>query len=350
MNIGFAREAAADWVRRHGRRLAGYMGAYFSGSTVGRPDHESLAVGSDVDVVVVLRGDAAPPKLGKLIYRDTLIEVTFLTYEQLESADRVLSSYHLAGSFRVHTLIDDPTGHLTRLFEQVSGRFTEVYWVNRRCREAIERIENGLGSLDVSSPLHELVMSWLFPTGIMAHVLLAAGLRNPTVRLRYLAARSVLEDFGREEAYPELLDFLGSKDWTAEQAVQHLRGLEQTFDAAAEAAHTPFFFSSNITPAARSIAIDGTRELIEAGNWREAAFWITATYARCHYILNCDAPSEAEALRPLFCDLLADLGLAAKQDFLDRVAAALSYLPTLKEIAEDIMRKHPEIRHDEPAE
>lgn len=346
MNIGFAREAAADWVKRHGSRLAGYMGAYFSGSTIGRPDHESLPIGSDVDVVVVLNGDSAPPKLGKFIYRDALIEVTFLSYEQLESADRVLSSYHLAGSFCVYTLIDDPTRHLSRLYEQVSRHFAEEHWVKRRCKEAMDRISNGLAALNASSPLHELVMSWLFPTGIMAHVLLAASLRNPTVRLRYLAARRVLEDYGREEVYPELLDFLGSKNWTTEQAQQHLRGLEQTFDAAAEAARTPFFFSSDITREARSIAIDGTRERIETGDFREIAFWITATFARCHYILSCDAPSQAAALKPLFLDLLADLGMKAKQDFLDRGAAALAYLPALERVAGDIMRKNPEIRHE----
>ena len=35
-----------------------------------------------------------------------------------------------------------------------------------------------------------------------------------------------------------------------------------------------------ITPAARPIAIDGSRELIEAGAHREAVFWIVATFAR----------------------------------------------------------------------
>ncbi|MFK4066636.1 hypothetical protein [Streptomyces sp. NPDC029674] len=34
--------------------------------------------------------------------------------------------------------------------------------------------------------------AWLFPTGVTCHVLLAAALRNPTVRLRYPAACEAL--------------------------------------------------------------------------------------------------------------------------------------------------------------
>jgi hypothetical protein len=50
-----------------------------------------------------------------------------------------------------------------------------------------------------------------------------------------------------------------------ERVDHHLSELAKTFDAAAAVAKTPFFFSTDITPAARPIAIDGSRELIHAG-------------------------------------------------------------------------------------
>ncbi len=351
MKIGLARQAATEWVRMHARKEKGYLGAYFSGSTVGRLDQDTLPVGSDVDVVVVRDGQEPPPKLGKLIFQNTLIEVTYISSGQLDSAEQVLRSYHLAGSFRTDTLIDDPTGRLRQLQQQVSQHFNESRWIVHRCMEARNRTESGLRSLNVGAPLHELAMSWLFPTGVMTHVVLVAALRNPTVRLRYLKAREVLEGYGLADIHQELLGFLGCADWTAKQTEHHLLGLEETFDAAAKFAHTEFFFSSDITPQARPIAIDGSRVLIQEGNHREAVFWIAATYARCLHILAVDAPEEHQRLRSLFENLLADLGITAKQDFIQRGQAALDYMPKLWDTAERIMNANPEIvQHNETDE
>ncbi|GIO66388.1 hypothetical protein VQ056_10355 [Paenibacillus sp. JTLBN-2024] len=344
ITIGTARQRAAEWVREHACMQADYIGAYFSGSTVGRPEKEALPTGSDVDVVVVLRGETVPPKPGKTIYKDTLIEITYLPFNQLASAERVLGSYHLAGSFRLPAVIDDPSGYLHQLQRQVSEKFADEKWVKLRCEEAWNRVDQGLRSLNPSAPLFELVMPWLFPTGVMTHVLLVAALRNPTVRLRYLAARRVLEDYGFEGAYPELLGFLGCSGWTARLAERHLEGLERCFEAAAAAARTPLAFSSDITPGAKTIAIDGSLELIRSGNPREAVFWIGVTHARCHHILSIDAEAEVRrAHEPFFARFLADLGIHSSGDLLRRAEEGLRFLPKLRQIAESIMHANPEI-------
>jgi hypothetical protein len=82
------------------------------------------------------------------------------------------------------------------------------------------------------------VLTWLFPTGVTTHVLLTAGLRNPTVRLRYLAARGAA---GAARLRP------------AEQGrvEQHLAAMTAVFDRAAAVATKPFPFASDITPAAQ---------------------------------------------------------------------------------------------------
>ncbi|MCJ8014257.1 hypothetical protein MUG84_21320 [Paenibacillus sp. KQZ6P-2] len=344
MKIGLARQNAVIWVQTYAQKEEGYLGAYFSGSTVGRSDLDMLPVGSDIDVVVVREGEKAPAKPGKIRFRDTLIEITYLASQQLESVEDVLRSYHLAGSFRVNTLIDDPTGRLSLLQKQVSEHFAEKKWVQLRCEEARNRIVTGLRSLDPAAPLYEQATAWLFPTGVMTHVILVAALRNPTVRLRYLAARKVLTEYGLDEVYPQLLTLLGCGDWTADQVEHHLEGLERTFDAAASAARTPFFFSSDITPEARSIAIDGSRELIHAGNHREAVFWIVATYARCHQILAVDASTEMQhSLEPAFHALLADLGIHTSGELVLRSQEVIRFMPELWKIAEKIMLANPDI-------
>jgi hypothetical protein len=49
-----------------------------------------------------------------------------------------------------------------------------------------------------------------FRRGITTHVLLVAGLRNPTVRNRYVAVRELLADYNAVELHEWLLELLGA--------------------------------------------------------------------------------------------------------------------------------------------
>lgn len=344
MRVGIAREAAVDWVTRHASHQDWFRGAYFSGSTIGLPADADVPAGSDVDVVVVTSHGEPPSKPGKLVHRGALLEVTYLSWRQFASVHDVLASYHLAGSFRVDTIIADPTGELRALQVQVSRHFAERAWVRRRCEDARRKAEHGLRNIDTTAPWHDQVMAWLFPNGVTTHILLVAALRNPTVRLRYLAARDALTEYGHTSLYHDLLGLLGCAEWTPRRAEHHLDALARTFDAATAVASTPFFFSSDITPAARPIAIDASRALIRAGDHREAVFWIVATFARCHKILAADAPPDVQrALAPALYDVLADLGITSSGDLLTRAGAAIDALPRVWATAEAILSANPAI-------
>ncbi|MEF3303151.1 hypothetical protein [Paenibacillus sp. GYB003] len=337
MNIGVARAAATEWVMQYTGQEPWFMGAYFSGSTVGQPDDAMMSVGSDMDVVVVTSEANPPLKPGKFIYRGALIEITFLSWNQIASPEEVLASYHLAGSFRVDTIIADPTGQLRVVQQKVSRHFAERDWVRRRCENVRQKIEHGLRNIDPTAPWHDQFMAWLFMTGVTTHVLLVAALRNPTVRLRYLAVYNVLREFGRTDIYPELLRLLGCEHWTPQRASHHLSALARTFDAAAAHAKTPFLFSSDITVASRPIAIDGSRNLIRDGYHREAVFWIGATFARCHKILSADAPKLQVELAPAFEEFVKDLGIPSSDTLARRAEDVLQFLPRLWDEAESLM-------------
>ncbi|MGW0855034.1 hypothetical protein [Streptomyces sp. NPDC002690] len=337
MKLGQARSAASDWVHRFARSQPGYRGAYFSGSTVGLPDDAELSPTSDVDVHIATTTDVHATGSGKLRHQGALLEVSYVPWAELASAEAVLGSYHLAGCFRTDTLIDDPTGRLGSLRAEVAPRYAAAPWVRRRCEDARLRVETRLAAIDVSAPFHEQVLGWLFPTGVTCHLLLVAALRNPTIRLRYPAARAVLADYGHLGLYPELLGLLGCADLPAERVQHHLDALAETFDAAARVGRTPYFFSSDLTPEARPIAIDGSQSLIDAGDHREAVFWIIATFARCHTVLTADAPELAARHLPAFRAAVADLGIDSGTDLVRRAAGATRFLPRLWRTTEDIM-------------
>lgn len=340
MNVKAAKDAAILWVKEHASKEEWFLGAYFSGSIIGMAEETELSQNSDVDIVVVMKLSEPPLKLGKFIYQGALLEVTYLSGEQLKSAEEVLTSYHLAGSFRKDTIIADPTGGLRKLQLQVAGHFAEKEWVLRRCENVLQKIQSGLSSIDITAPYHDLITSWLFPTGVTTHLILVAALRNPTVRKRYLAVREVLFAYGYEEIYEQLIELLGCAQLTPTRVEYHLDRLACTFDAAAAVAKTPFFFSTDITMSARPIAIDGSRELIHAGNHREAVFWIVATFARCHKILAADAPQEIQREHmPAFEEMVADLGIHSGSDIIRRAHEVTDFLPRLWKIAEEIVNR-----------
>jgi hypothetical protein len=120
--------------------------------------------------------------------------------------------------------------------------------------------------------------------------------------------------------------------------------MTEAFDAAAAAAETPFPFASDITPAARSTSVDGSRELVEQGHHREAVFWIAVTYARRLATLASDAPAAAPGHLPGFSALLGDLGIASPADLGRRAGKVRGFLPRLGRVAEAILAANPDAR------
>jgi hypothetical protein len=322
----------------------GFYGAFYAGSTNWLPDDAALPATSDVDVWVVLADPNPPDKLGKFIYRDVMLEVSYLSSDQLRSPDLILSDYHMAGSFRTPSIILDPSGQLTKLQAAVSKDYAKRQWVYKRCEDARNKVLRNLQSLNESEPFHDQVTVWLFATGVMTHVLLVAGLKNPTVRRRYVAVRGLLADYRRLDVYETLLELLGCAQVSRARVEQHLAALADVFDVAKTVVRTPFFFVSDISDSARPIAIDGSRELIERGEHREAIFWMVATYSRCQKVLAHDAPVEVQArFNRGYRHLLGDLGITSFADLQQRSKEIMGFLPRVWEVAEAIMAANPGI-------
>ncbi len=352
-----AQEIAARWVEERAAGESDFAGAYFSGSTIWRDGDAELDEASDVDVVVVLDREEDTPKLGKFRVDGVLVEVSYQSLAELASPEAVLGDYHLANCFRAGAPgpIADPSGRLAALQAAVAPEFPRPAWVRRRCADARARVVDRLGTLsgyaepaEEPPPFHEQVIIWLFGTGVTTHVLLAAGLRNPTIRLRYPAVRHLLADRELlEPAYDELLALLGCAHLDRTHVANHLAALTEVFDATAGvldglAEPSPLFFASDLSPEARPIAIDGSRALIERGEHREAVFWIVATFARCLTVLDRDAPRETfDLYAPAFAELLADLGLASPADLRARARTTAAYLPRLGHLAERVLATNP---------
>ncbi|MDQ3327443.1 MAG: hypothetical protein M3506_02820 [Chloroflexota bacterium] len=340
-----AREIARQWVTEEAESLPHLHGAYFAGSTTWLPDHAVLPPTSDLDINLVLADSSTLGKRGKFIYKDVLMELTYLSVDQVRSPEIVLSDYHLAGGFRTHNIILDPTGQLTELQAKVASDFAQRRWVRQRCGQARDKILAQLASLNAAAPFHDQVIGWIFPTGVTTHILLAAGLKNPTVRNRYYATQQLLAEYGHMDHYETLLTLLGCARMTPQQVEEHLAALTRAFDAATAVLSTPVDFASDISEIARPIVIEGSRDLIARGYHREAVFWMLVTYSRCRKVLyNDGSPATIARFDPAFRRLLGDLGITSFSDLQQRGEQLQEVLPHVWNVAEAIIAANPEIK------
>jgi hypothetical protein len=341
--VGDAKDIARRWVKREASSLPGFGGAFFHGSTNWLADDAMLSPSSDVDVVVVLDDPDVRPKWGKIPVEGALLDISIVAVAALETPEQILARYELAGSFRTPGIVLDPTGRLATLQKAVAKEYGQRRWVEARLRAARDKGLSYVRALDETLPLHEQVTVWAFGAGLTTHVLLVAGLKNPTVRRRFLETRVLLEEYGRLDLHEELLDLLGCAALGPERVAHHLSALEAVFDVATTI-ENPFPFAGDLTAPARPIAIDGSREMIERGLHREAVFWIVATWARCRKVLDYGASAETLArFEAGFEELLADLGVSSFADRKERAAAVEALLPRVEDVARAIMDANPEI-------
>lgn len=344
MLAGEAREIARRWVADHAAGAPGFAGAYFAGSITTLADDGVLPATSDVDVWVVQHEGGAAGEHGKVRYGGVTLDVAHTTFERLGPAEAILADYHVAGAFRSPGVIADPTGRLAALQAAVSREFARRSWVPRRCEHAREHALRYARSLPQLDDFHDQAMAWLFANGVMTHVLLVAGLRNPTVRRRYAAVWELLADYGQLDFHETLLDALGSREMGRERAERHLAAVEEVFDAAKGiAAGSALPYAADISDAGRPIAINGSHELIAAGLHREAVFWIAVTSARCQKLLQAAAPDVAARHEPAFRELLSDLGVTSSADLRRGVERVERLMPDVWRVAEAIMAANPEI-------
>ena len=339
-----ARAIARDWIDREVAPLPGFRGALWHGSVRDLADDQPLDAASDLDLILLF--DTPPETFagGKRLVDGALLDLTPLPWATLADPAALLANHQLAPSFWAPEIICDPNGDLAPIRDAVTAGFTSREWVERRVESAVDRVRIFLDGIDPAAPFAQSAMSWLFGTGVTTHVVLVAGLRNPTVRKRYLAARELLRSVDMPWVYDELLRLLGAEHIDQATASRHLATLEPAFDAAGAAVRTPVAFpASDLSPEARPIAVDGSRAMVAGGDHREAMFWIAVTWTRCMQVLATDAPGIAASHDAAFRAALADLGIHTVADMQARAGAVRECLPRLRDVAAAILDATPDI-------
>jgi hypothetical protein len=291
---------------------------------------------SDIDIMLVCEGSSAG-KLGKRLEGGLLIELSSIDKSEFEPPEKISGNYFLAGSFRKPTWIFDHDGILDRATTITGRNFSDPYYVQQRIEHALRNSGTFLERSKTNLPLHEKVSCWLFARGVLAQVLLVAGLKNPTVRKRYLDARIFLEHHREEAFYEELLALSNFHLIGPGLAIKHLDNLEKIFDQVATLVNESHPFAADLTADAKPVAIGGSRELIAQGAHREAMFWITATFCRCMTVIfQQPASEETQVYKNNFQLLLHDLNLHDAEEFELSNEKYFAFVPRLRKLIQGI--------------
>lgn len=346
MNVKQAKDVGREWVLEEVSKNPHFDGAFFAGSTNWMSDEAPFPGTSDLDIKIVLADSDPPDNFEKHLYQGVMIDTSYISNEQLQTPDMILGNYFLAGHFTTpDMIIADPSGQLTKIQATVSRNFAQREWVVRRCEHARNQVLNSLEWLQESQPWHDQVFAWIYPTSTTTHVLLVAGLQNPTVHRMFAATRDLLAAYDQLLFQETLLALLGSVDLDRARVERHLEATMKMFDAAKEVIKTPFFGSTDLSDGGRSIAVDSNQRLIERAYHREAMFGITLTQTWCQKALYNDAPrATQERFKLAYQELLDDLGIPSPAVLQQRHDQVRDYLPRVWEVTETIIALNPGIK------
>ncbi len=310
MNIKDAREIAAHWLEENSSKFDGFVGGYLSGSAAWGDPGAEFRPGSDVDLFVVIDGQSLPNRLGKILVNGVILEINFIGWNTISDPDKILADYHLAGAFVCDGLLVDPDGRIANIRHAVASKFADPNRILQRCLHAKNRAKSFISQFKQHTDLHDKVTCLFFGAGVCAHMILVADQSNPTIRRRYVEMRATLRLYGKLDFHERLMNSLGSARWTKQTANQLLQDVASSFDLACSVIRSPYQFESDMTKAARPIAIDGSVEIIEAGIPGEAAFWLVAIAARSRAVVAKDGTTvQLREVDVGFWRLLAHLGI-----------------------------------------
>lgn len=308
---------AVNWINQSDLT---FTSAFISGSAAHAHPESAYDPASDIDCYLVVEGQPPNGKIGKITVQGTLLDVSWMSWQILVEA----ASHAVLASLLHHgKIVTDSNGNLTNLKQEIDATFNEPESIAFRLedmRARIRPIGEPVNQAQLSAP--EQVMNWLFPATLATHIPLIRASAPLTVRKRFLAAKKVM----KPNDYEELLSLYGFDVVHREQAQTWLNDTATLFDHTAMLAeNSDRFWASDITADARSISICGTQELIDAGNHREALYWIIATRARCLTVMADAGVDASEFMRP-FNDMTLALGMRTRPQRLMRSREILAWI------------------------
>jgi len=289
---------AREWVEQKGRRQPGFRAAHLMGSLTVLPREASFPIYRDVDIGIVLSGEAwsEQENVGGP-YRGLVIDCGFYPDECYHSPEVVLSDPGLAPHLAADSVLCDPHGMLGKIQDVVVREYARRHWVRTRCESQKRLALHRLDQLDQADSVENFCETlYLLVVQPLCGLLAIACLRNPTHRRSLALARELLMQAGRPALHEALLDLLGHASLSREEVSAWLEPLSAAFEYAVAVKRSPSPFGFKVHPDFLPYFVEGARELIDEGLHREAMWWLVCGYWLSNAVIQNDGSPEAKAL------------------------------------------------------
>ncbi len=293
----------------------------------------------DVDLHIVLRDDTdIPGENAEALYKGLMIEAGFRRQTDYSTPEVVLANPVIASHMAVPSIVSDPSGFLTRLHEVVAREYARQKWVQARCevekREAFGMLER---AAHIPDPLSAFGLLRYVSTFVSA-VLALASLKAITGRRCLIQMRHILENWGRTDLYERLLKVVGIPQTSREQAERYLQDAAKAFDVAVRVKRTPHPFGHKMYAHLRPYLVEGAREMMGEGYYREAVGWTMAFYSSAMQIIQIDAPSQlTTSMQAKFDEGMSQFGLNGTISWEERIAQAKAVFREVFILADEII-------------
>ncbi len=334
-------ELVREWVDRPARARPDFAGAYLWGGITTLPAEAPFPLYRDVDVVVVLT-QGAPEDEEEVCYRGLILEVIWQNLAAHQDVAAVLADPSRGPNLATTQILADPTGILAPLHQAVAAGYGRRRWIQARCAAEKAAVAEWLATMrQAATPLDRLIAARVV-LGMLSGLLAVAQLARPTTRRALALLGELLEAQERPDLHEAALTLMGSAHLSRAD-VQALH--DQTvsaFDRAVEVYQTPIPFGFALRAHVRPYHVEGTQEMIDAGQYREALFWITCLDTAYRALEN-DAPTaEKPVFAAQFHALLAALGYTSAEAWAERVAAAERLALAIYRIADALAARYPD--------
>lgn len=326
-----------EWIALDASRRPHFAGAYLWGGITALAADAPFALYRDLDVVIVKTqgGDDGEEEAW---FRGLMLEVISQPLDAHRDAEAVLANPSIGPNIAATTILADPTGILVPLQAKVRAEFAEPRWIRARCdREKADALAH-LGAMRAASTPYDRVNSVWLLLNALSGLLAVAQLERPTTRRTLSLLGELLLEQGRADLFEAALELWGSAGMDRAEVETHLARTAAAFDRAVEVYSTPFAFGFTLRAHLRPYYVDASQALIEAGQHREAMFWIMTTAGESYIALENDAPA---AEKPVYAAELralhAALGYPTPEAYARKVELAERLLDQVFAVTDQIV-------------
>ena len=355
MLVSEAIDIVNEWVDTYSKQSEGFFGAHFLGSINKLSRSEEFPLNTDVDIAVLIdrKDNTETPDLpydgllqnnDELYYKELLLEIVYIKNEVYSSHGSVLSNPTLAHELTPESIISDSEGRLKELSKTVIQEFNRREWVIARCEAQKNLIVNFLNNISDAVSLNDCAFMLGWNGKFLATMIALASLEPPTHRRSLIKYREQLKELELEGLHEELLEVMGYAHLTREKVNHYFNEMSEMFDRAVAVKRSPCPFGFKIKKHLRPYIIDGTKEMIDEGNFRETMFWINTVVYVSNLALQNDAPEEERAhFQNINDSLTNELGLKTTGHINSRKKEFSNYADKIFKVTQEIIDSNPKV-------